>query len=86
MISEKYYIDNFYEIICKIYQKIAYFCSYFDRLILDKSIESISHLPSLAGSGISRLQNKLLSTYVLISVILLIILSLFVMSIINLIE
>lgn len=85
LLTEKYYINNFYEIICNIYQKISYFLSKFDRLILDKGIDSLSHLPRIAGSGFARLQNKPVNSYVLISVILLIILSLFVMSILNLI-
>jgi NAD(P)H-quinone oxidoreductase subunit 5 len=83
---EKFFIDWFYDkVLCGIYGKIAYVLGKFDRLVVDASIEIISKSGFAVGNALDLLQKKKIGAYILASVLMLILLCGFVMSILNLI-
>jgi len=83
---EKWFIEIFYEkIVCKTYKKIAYLLGKFDRLVIDNAIDLTAKSSLAVGQLLNLIQKKNIGGYVLTSVILLVILCAFVISMLNLI-
>ena len=81
---EKWFIEKFYEeIVVKSYKKIAYVLNKFDRFVIDTFFD-LSAMSVFAGGRILGLiQQKPLGVYVLTSVVFIVILSVFVISILK---
>lgn len=81
---EKWFIEKFYDgIVCKAYKKIAYLLNKFDRFVIDTFFDLSAKSVFASGRILGLIQQKPLGVYVLTSVIFIVILSVFVISILK---
>lgn len=79
---EKWFIDRFYNgFVCKVYQKIAYLFSKFDRFVVDAFFEFSAKSVNAPGRVLEILQRRNIGAYILTSVVFIVILFTFVISI-----
>lgn len=81
---EKWFIEKFYSgFVCKVYKQIAYLLNKFDRFVIDTFFDLSAKSVFAPGRILNLVQKKPIGVYILTSVIFIVILGVFVISILK---